>query len=326
MQRPALKVIALATLLQLVTTVHAAGLGKATAVSAIGRPLRVEVDITRVRSEELMGLEIKLASAQRFSAAGLAINPALHSAKTAIKRLPDGRLVAQLTTEQSINDTSLDFILDMESNQTHVSRQYTVLLNPPIDSAVTPPQAAASAAKHDASTFAGVPEQERMRLELARELEPAQVFKPTDASDLVPHQATPGVAISPASNAAHDTTSANSVAQISLVAPKAAQSNPTNEASVHQVARGETLWKIAKTHALKGATREQMILAIFLANKEAFTDGNMNRLAAGVTLTIPSTLPAETMSVADCVREIRAQWEQLRQERHQAKRDVLKLG
>ncbi len=53
--------------------------------------------------------------------------------------------------------------------------------------------------------------------------------------------------------------------------------------------RGDTLWEIAERYVQDGTvTTQQMVLALFDANPDAFINGNINRLKIGYTLRIPT--------------------------------------
>jgi pilus assembly protein FimV len=84
--------------------------------------------------------------------------------------------------------------------------------------------------------------------------------------------------------------------------PAAAPSAP--EASTHTVQAGETLERIAQASRRAGVTVDQMIVAIFRANPDAFIRSNLNRLRAGSVLTIPSTEEATAIALDEARRVI----------------------
>lgn len=65
----------------------------------------------------------------------------------------------------------------------------------------------------------------------------------------------------------------------------------------HTVKSGETLSGIASRHLRDGLTVEQMMMALFQSNPQAFSN-NINQLYAGATLSIPSGLEAASQEPA----------------------------
>ena len=77
-------------------------------------------------------------------------------------------------------------------------------------------------------------------------------------------------------------------------------------ASSYTVNRGDTLSKIANEYKPSSATLEQMLVALYANNKDAF-DGNMNRLRAGAILNIPSPETAAAVSAGEATKTVRVQ-------------------
>ncbi len=82
-------------------------------------------------------------------------------------------------------------------------------------------------------------------------------------------------------------------------------------ANSYTVRRGDSLARIANQLRPEGVTLEQMLVALFRANPDAFDANNMNRLRSGAILTLP---PTETLSgtpepdAAKVVRMQAADW------------------
>jgi pilus assembly protein FimV len=85
------------------------------------------------------------------------------------------------------------------------------------------------------------------------------------------------------------------------VAPSAAGS--------YEVKRGDTLGKIASEHKIEGVTPQQMLVALYRANEDAFINKNMNLVRAGRVLTIPDKAAAEAVAPADAGKIVVAQWQ-----------------
>ena len=77
--------------------VGAAGLGKLTVTSALGQPLRAEIDLTAVSREEAGSLSSRLASPDAFRQAGIDYNPALLGVRFSVARRPSGQFFINLT-------------------------------------------------------------------------------------------------------------------------------------------------------------------------------------------------------------------------------------
>jgi len=85
-----------------------------------------------------------------------------------------------------------------------------------------------------------------------------------------------------------------------------AQSN-TDRSAYGPVQPGETLWPIAQKLKPSGITTRQMAMALLRANPAAFINGNINKLRAGVTLTIPQRVFIEELDANTARAEFSAQ-------------------
>jgi pilus assembly protein FimV len=84
------------------------------------------------------------------------------------------------------------------------------------------------------------------------------------------------------------------------VLPAVAQIAPS-----HEVRKGDTLFAIARKTKHDGVSRNQMILAIWRANQNAFPAGNINLLEVGTVLTIPSREAVGAIDSAEADRSVR---------------------
>lgn len=73
------------------------------------------------------------------------------------------------------------------------------------------------------------------------------------------------------------------------------------------VQHGESLWPIAKKLRPGGITTRQMAMALLRANPAAFIDGDINKLRAGATLTIPQRVFIEELDAETARAEFTAQ-------------------
>ncbi|MGO4479922.1 FimV family protein, partial [Massilia sp. 2TAF26] len=134
---------AVASALVLSSAAHAAGLGKLTVLSALGQPLRAEIELTAVSSDEASGLVAKLASPDAFRAANIEFNPALLSLRFAVEQR-NGRQFIRVSSSQPLNEPFVDMLLELSWNNGRLVREYTFLLDPAELRATQSAQVAAS--------------------------------------------------------------------------------------------------------------------------------------------------------------------------------------
>ena len=134
---------------------HAAGLGRITIQSALGQPLRAEVEVTSVSRDEAGSLAVRLASAAAFRQANLEYNPALAGLRVSLGQKTDSGYVVRISSPNAVNEPYLDLLLELTSSSGRVLREYTVLLDPP--SLRASPDVVAPAAGRAAAPAAAAP-------------------------------------------------------------------------------------------------------------------------------------------------------------------------
>ena len=90
-------------------------------------------------------------------------------------------------------------------------------------------------------------------------------------------------------------------------APAAAAAAPRAEGDSYEVKRGDTLSKIAKERKPETVTLDQMLVALFKSNADAFDGANMNRLRSGAIVTVPSAADAQAASPQEATQVVRVQ-------------------
>ncbi|TAK43114.1 MAG: pilus assembly protein [Betaproteobacteria bacterium] len=143
--------LALAACLLLPLIADAAGLGRLAVQSALGQPLRAEVEIVSMQPREADGLVARVASPEAYRMAGIEFNPALLNIRVAVERR-NGRPVLSLTSTQPINEPFVELLLELQWSTGRLVREYTFLLDPveykpPQPVAVAPPPPSAPIAK-----------------------------------------------------------------------------------------------------------------------------------------------------------------------------------
>jgi pilus assembly protein FimV len=238
---------------------EAAGLGRLTLLSALGEPLRAEIELT-ANNDEYASMAARLASADAFKNAGIEYAPTLAGIRFALERRPNGQPFISVKSERAVNDPFIDMLVEVSWASGRLVREYTFLLDPP-ELFRSPALAAAPEVKKEAPAPAPVPAQETPPV--------AAPAGETAAPAPAPEKSAP--APKPAAKPA---------------APPA-KTTAAPEATTRTVNKGDTLGKIASETKPDGVSLDQMLVALFRSNPDAFDGGNMNRLRAGKILGLP---------------------------------------
>lgn len=116
-------------LLVIASAAGAAGLGRLAVLSAIGEPLRAEIEVS-VSPEELETAIARFAPVDAYAPAGLQYNPALNGARLAIQYRHNGRRVIDIVTTRRVNEPSIQLLVELEVRGGRIMRAYNVLLGP----------------------------------------------------------------------------------------------------------------------------------------------------------------------------------------------------
>jgi pilus assembly protein FimV len=286
--------------------VHAAGLGQLSVISPLGQPLNAEIEIVSLQPGEEEGLVARLASPDAFRAAGIDFNPALVTVRFTIERR-GGRPLLRVRTTQPVNDPFLEMLVELQWTTGRLVREYTVLLDPP---EYKGPQAIAAAPAAPAKP-AAAPEpkpDEAPAAKPASEPALAPAPAPVEAKPL-PSVPAPAVEPAPASAPAAEAAPVEKPAAAEAEKPEAEPVGELAPAEERKVAvkKGDTLSEIARQHLPPGANLNQMLIAIYRANEDAFIRKNVNLLRAGRILNIPSAETVSTIDPEEAKRLVQAQ-------------------
>ncbi|RIX76011.1 FimV/HubP family polar landmark protein [Acidovorax cavernicola] len=252
-------------------------LGPLRVQSALGEPLRAEIDVTEIAANEADSLKINIAKAEAFKNAGIPYNAALGDVKATLQRRAGGQYVVRLAGNRPLNDPFIDLLLEANGASGRIVRDYTVLLDPPATR-----QAAAAPIAPIAPQIATPVERPAPAPRVRREPAPAVAATPAPA-------ASPAPAAAPAP------------ARAAVAAPTGGSGEQLT------VRRGDTAGKIAAAHKPADVSLDQMLVALLNANPDAFVGGNVNRMKAGAVLDLPSAAAAAAVPAADARRTITAQ-------------------
>jgi pilus assembly protein FimV len=123
---------ALALLLALPSAAFALGLGDIRLLSALNAPLEAEIDLVDVTPEEMATVQAQLASRETFARYGLDWPAYLSGVQVKTVRMPDGREVIKLKSNDPISDPFLTMLVEVNWSRGKLVREYTMLLDPPV--------------------------------------------------------------------------------------------------------------------------------------------------------------------------------------------------
>lgn len=282
----------------------ALGLGRLNVQSALGEPLRAEIDVTSITAEEAASLQARVASPETYRAAGVDYNQVLGATNVSLHKRSDGRSVLRLSSDRAVTEPFVDAILDLGWSSGRLVREYTLLFDPPLPrSAQTAP--AVTAPAMDLPPVAPTPRTAPPApapVAVAPSPAPAPVSKPR-----APAASAPVAAASKPQPAAPAPVAAPAPAPVRRAeAPAAAPSSASGDQSV-KVRSGDTLSRIASRALQQGISLDQMVVGLYRANPDAFQGNNMNRLKSGVVLQVPSVDKATAVSPQEARQVIVAQ-------------------
>jgi pilus assembly protein FimV len=107
-------------------------LGKLSIYSALGEPLNAEIDLLATSSEDLVNLSASLASEEQYKAQGINKTVIQQNIKVNVVQKPSG-VVVQLTSTEVVEDPFLDLMVQVLGSNDQLSREYTLLLDPPVN-------------------------------------------------------------------------------------------------------------------------------------------------------------------------------------------------
>lgn len=271
---------------------NAAGLGRISVLSVLGQPLRAELDIT-ANNEELSSISARVASAEAFKQAGIEFTSMLPGIRFSVEKRANGQPFLAMRSDQPFSEPFLDILVEMNWASGRMVREYTFLLDPPESKQKSAAQA--QAAPVTLPTIAA-PE---VRKDVP--ITPATTATP-------PPSTTTTTSTPPAPKPGDEMKVVRGTDGVQRIV----KATPTNgkishNQATHTVKRGETLHRIAGETRPDGVSLDQMLVALFRSNKDAFEGDNINRLRAGKILAIPDRDAVAAIDAAEAKQIILAQ-------------------
>ncbi|MES2941834.1 MAG: FimV/HubP family polar landmark protein, partial [Pseudomonadota bacterium] len=262
---------------------HALGLGRISVQSALGEPLRAEVDIAEISAEEAASLRAGVAPPDAFRAAGLEYSSAIIDLQVSLQKRSNGRPFLRLSSTRPVTEPFVDLILEANWASGRIVRDYTMLFDPPN---LRPSGSAGS-------TMAPT----------------APLLSRPAAPSMPPAPSAVGIGSIPYSPPAPAAAPPVRPVPVAKAAPQKPDPVARAASGGQQVTvkPGETAGKIAAQYKPASVSLDQMLVALLRSNPDSFISGNINRLKSGAVLEIPDAEQAAAATSAEASRTIVAQ-------------------
>lgn len=301
MHKPITKACLFLVALTLSSMVSATGLGKFTLSSYLGQSLKAEIDLVSVKKEDITSLKVSLASSDTFSLANVAYAPFLDTLEFSIQNRTNGQFYVRIISSEPILEPSFNILIKLDWPTGNLIREYTVFLespNEPLQPTSPEIKAASDISSVTKSEGSAVKQLDSVVENLISEEELA-----IEEESISDHRA-----------AEEDLSESEIVTglegPVKLVEPK------FDVTTYGPVKKGDTLFKIIRDETSYNVQLNQLLIGIYRANPEAFSDNNMNQLKIGFILRIPNESEVATISTDMADKEVKmhtANWEAYRQ-------------
>ena len=265
---------------------YALSLGRISVLSALGEPLRAEIDVAQITPDEASSLKAAVGTPEAFKAAGLEYTPVLAGLEVTLQRRADGRSYLRLTSSSRVNEPFVDLVLQATWAAGRLTRDYTMLFDPP----GSRPSATAVAPTAPILSRPATPAPARAPAPVANESSPAT---PPATREARPAQPAPA---------------ARPEARVRPSAPRGASAENAGAADKKLTVKpGDTAGRIAAQNRPGTVSLDQMLVAMLRSNPDAFIGGNVNRIKSGAVLDLPSADTAGSIPASEASQTIIAQ-------------------
>jgi len=274
----------LVSIFLVVSTGHAMALqlGRPQIQSKLGEPLKLEVQVSDLSAQEAQEFQANLANATVYQAAKIDRVAGLDNVRITLVRKSDDLYLLQFQGAEAISEPYVDLLLEFRWAS---GRAYRNLGFPLSNGQAPEPTAVASNDTPAANSLPPLPLDK-----------PAPVAVPPRPAPLPsPAKAEPKPKVD------------------KPVAEKPAANKPesgvlTKAGDTIEVVRGDTASKLMMTHSVGGdVSLDQMLMSLLRNNPKAFVDNNVNRLKAGVLITLPTEEEAASIDRKQAREDIRLQ-------------------
>ncbi len=246
------------------------GMGKIQVHSALDQPLQANIDLMISEGEDLSDLNVKIASDADYKKVGL--DRTFVPSSIEVRRDENNPTLIEVFSSGPISEPIVSLLLDVNWKNGRILREFTILLDPPVYQS---DQSVVQAQQPD------LPDQVN-ESEIQR---PQESVAQTRAEASQPEIMTTGQRTGD-QDVSNEDTNGDSYSRF------------TSSISVES---GDTLWSLANVSKPSQVSTQQMMMALFSHNPQAFINGNINQLKKGSVLDIPQRHEVESLSQSEAL-------------------------
>lgn len=244
------------------------GIGDIRVRSALNENLNAEINLVASSGERPSNIKVSLASSEKFDAAGIPWTYFLSKLRFQPVVKANGTMVIKVTSKEALKEPYLNFLLEVSWPKGSLYREFTVLVDPPAD--------------YQHQSYQEPVYQEPVYPSPYQ----YEAAAPIERQDYVPRRRSSRPA---------------RTARIHADRPRKIAAG--NYGGQIVTRRNDTLWNVAARARGAGISVEQMMMALYNQNPQAFYQQNVNALSAGKSLKIPEKSTVEQLSRQDALTE-----------------------
>ena len=298
----------------------ALGVGGMQLDSTLNQKLDASIELMGVDADDVSNMSVNLAPDAIYLRMGIEPDPTLKKLQFAVQKNEKNQFYIHVTTENSVTEPFLNFLIELNWSNGRLLREFTLLLDPPVlldeePAAIEAPKAdlpptftvTKDSVGNETPSMVAAPKP----TEILSEVEPDAIdeaFSKILANEAEAIQSEEG-----AEELAEN--DADSVFEDEIEQDSTAESGSL---VYEKVQKNEILWNIAEKMRPENISVEQMMLALQRENTKAFYGDNISFLKAGAVLRIADTSTLSSISTEDAIAEISRQhqdWLAYRRER-----------
>ncbi len=274
---------------------NALSLGDIESNSNLNQPLRAKIELLAAGAQEAQQLQVRLAPSSVFNRVGID-RPAFLDSLKFTSTVQNGKPIILVTSDVPIAEPFVNFLLEVTWPQGQLLKEYTVMLDPPVLMQPGNTLAGSEAAVRAEPRSTGVVNRPAPRpaAQPQAEVEQQSELAAQPSAQARQVQAQPR---------------RNQQVNVQRQAPRQQQAQAARaDNRTYRVRQGDTLFKVASQLGQPGTNVDQVMMALYRANPQAFIDGNINGLRTGAVLKAPQSGVAQSVTRAEARRQVRQQY------------------